>query len=337
MRLQWLLLAALLQPSCTFFLGQLSTLNQKSSNLLTSINLRLFRKPQPITTVVLDADGTTLNPDHEMTESVAAAINEARDAGLRVIMATGRARGGPWVDRILTPMNLTSPGVFLQGLTAFDESDVRIHDQLLDPSAVAAVEAVCVGDDRITLCAYCQEQLITPTYNSRTEMYCGYDDAQCVLPDNWEECNVEADPWCVGDAVSAARETGAPGVSKLLLLGSGDTEMIDELQAKLKRKLRFQPARVVRALDWTLEILPSDASKGNAVRVLLDELGVDPMEVMAVGDGENDMEMLKMVGHPVAMGNAVPKLKKIAKHVVGTNGEDGVAQALREIAMAKAD
>ena len=77
MRLQWLLLAAL-QPSCTFFLGQLSTLNQKSSNLLTSINLRLFRKPQPITTVVLDADGTTLNPDHEMTESVAAAINEAR-------------------------------------------------------------------------------------------------------------------------------------------------------------------------------------------------------------------------------------------------------------------
>ena len=44
-----------------------------------------------------------------------------------------------------------------------------------------------------------------------------------------------------------------------------------------------------------------------------------------------------MVGHPVAMGNAVPKLKKIAKHVVGTNGEDGVAQALREIAMAKAD
>ena len=73
------------------------------------------------------------------------------------------------------------------------------------------------------------------------------------------------------------------------------------------------------------------------MRVLLDELGVDPMEVMAVGDGENDMEMLKMVGHPVAMGNAVPKLKKIAKHVVGTNGEDGVAQALREIAMAKAD
>ena len=60
----------------------------------TALNLGLpsFRRPTPpITPVVLDADGTTLNPAHELTPNVAAAIAEARDAGLTVMFATGRA------------------------------------------------------------------------------------------------------------------------------------------------------------------------------------------------------------------------------------------------------
>ena len=59
-------------------------------------------------------------------------------------------------------MDLTAPGVFCQGLHAFDEANNRIHDEFLDPAAIAAVEAVCAGDDRLTLCAYCREMLVTP-------------------------------------------------------------------------------------------------------------------------------------------------------------------------------
>jgi len=234
---------------------------------------------------------------------------------------------------VLEPMNLTTPGVFLQGLTAFDEANKRIHDEFLEPSVVAAVEAVCTGDVSITVCAYCRETLVAPAMSDRTERYCSYDDAQCELPAAWESLPEPEDPWCVGKAVAATLGEGSGcGVSKLLLLGS-TLEQIPILKEKLEIALKDEPARVVRALDWTLEVLPATSSKAAGVSVLLDELGIDPAEVMAVGDGENDLEMLRMVGHPVAMGNAVPVLKKVARHVVGTNSEDGVAQALREIAL----
>ena len=295
----------------------------------------LGRRPPaaPITTVILDADGTSLDPDHQMTPEVAKAICEAREAGLRVMLATGRARAGPWVERVLEPMDLEQPGVFLQGLTAFDASGKRIHDEFLEPSVVAAVEAVCEGDETITVCAYCREKLITPYENQRTQRYCDYDDAQCELPEEWEGCDVDADPWCIGQALAETLASGEyPGVSKLLVLGSA-TENIPALKTKMERALRGEPARVVRALDWTLEVLPAGSSKAVGVGVLLDSLGIDPSEVMAVGDGENDIEMLKMVGHPVAMGNAVPKLKRIARTVVGSNAQNGVAQAIREIAI----
>ena len=63
------------------------------------------------------------------------------------------------------------------------------------------------------------------------------------------------------------------------------------------------------------------------MRVMKD-LNIAPENTMAIGDGENDIEMLQAVGTSVAMGNAVQKLKDVASQVVGSNDEDGVAQAI---------
>ena len=288
----------------------------------------------PITTVVLDADGTALDPSHKITEPVACAIRDARAAGLRVIVATGRARAGPWVGNVLEPMDLVAPGVFLQGLTAFDEQGTRIHDEFVEPEVVAAAEAACAGDDTLTLCAYVREILVSPVSNRATNRYCEYEEAQCELPEPWLDSSNERDSWCISEALSASHATRtAPGVSKLLVLHSRNAKDAVRLRRRLEVALDGR-ARVVQAVDWTLEILPPKSSKAAGVRVLLESLGVDPAEVMAVGDGENDLELLRMVGHPVAMGNAVDKLKRVARgNIVGSNAQDGVAQALREIAI----
>lgn len=58
--------------------------------------------------------------------------------------------------------------------------------------------------------------------------------------------------------------------------------------------------RVTQALDWTLEVLPARTSKAEGLRRLLEHLQINPRRVMAVGDGENDIEMMQMVGLPVA-------------------------------------
>ena len=126
-------------------------------------------------------------------------------------------------------------------------------------------------------------------------------------------------PWAIVPAVEAvlgepaSRDTDATqcGVSKLLVLGASPAA-IPALRRRLSRALWAKRARIVRALDWTLEILPAGSSKARGVSALLDSLGVDPSNVMAVGDGENDLEMFDLVGTPVAMGNAVAVAKRSA-------------------------
>ena len=89
-------------------------------------------------------------------------------------------------------------------------------------------------------------------------------------------------------------------------------------------------AAVVQAVPQYIEAMPLGVSKGEGVGWLLNEMGVDPAAVMAIGDGENDLEMLQMVGLGVAMGNAHESVKAVAEVVVGTNEAAGVAEAIEK-------
>ena len=77
-----------------------------------------------------------------------------------------------------------------------------------------------------------------------------------------------------------------------------------------------------------VEITAADASKGAALRALCEHLGIAPEEVMAVGDSDNDLSMLRYAGCPVAMGNAAAAVKETASEVTAANTRCGVAWAV---------
>ena len=79
------------------------------------------------------------------------------------------------------------------------------------------------------------------------------------------------------------------------------------------------------------EILPAGADKGRALTRLGELLDVTPAEMAAIGDSDNDAEMLRAVGMPVAMGNADAALKNLAKYITADCDHDGVAQAIYHI------
>nr|GMD87158.1 endoribonuclease YBEY, chloroplastic [Ipomoea batatas] len=87
-------------------------------------------------------------------------------------------------------------------------------------------------------------------------------------------------------------------------------------------------ASVVQAVPDMLEIVPSGTSKGKGVQMLLDHLGVSPNEIMAIGDGENDMEMLELASLGVALSNGSEKAKAVANVIGSSNDEDGAADAI---------
>lgn len=84
-----------------------------------------------------------------------------------------------------------------------------------------------------------------------------------------------------------------------------------------------------------LEVLLQGASKRNGIAVAMDYLGVDSQDCVAIGDGENDLEMLEYIrlngGTSVAVANANPALKEAAEFVSDfTNDEDAVAKAIEK-------
>lgn len=89
--------------------------------------------------------------------------------------------------------------------------------------------------------------------------------------------------------------------------------------------------KTVRWHHCAVDILDQDGSKARAIAQVLDKLGIDAKDACAFGDGLNDMEMLKLVGTAIAMGNAHEALKPHADIVCPRHDEDGIAKILGEL------
>lgn len=82
-----------------------------------------------------------------------------------------------------------------------------------------------------------------------------------------------------------------------------------------------------------IDILPADGGKATGIRATLERYGLEPDELMAFGDGENDASMLQLAGIGVAMGNGEERIKALADYVTAPAWEDGVSQALRHFGL----
>ena len=81
---------------------------------------------------------------------------------------------------------------------------------------------------------------------------------------------------------------------------------------------------------FAINIVNKNVSKGNAINGLCKFLKIDPKNVIAIGNGINDISMIKLVGLGVAMENGEPEAKSAAKEITTTNIENGVAKILKE-------
>jgi Cof subfamily protein (haloacid dehalogenase superfamily) len=103
------------------------------------------------------------------------------------------------------------------------------------------------------------------------------------------------------------------------------SEMIQAVEDYLPPELYAQLIR-----DPLIFIANRLASKWNAIRLLAEKWNIDPSEIAAFGDDNNDVEMLRNSGVGVAVANALDEVKAVADYVCGSNDEDGVARWLEE-------
>ncbi|GIL85379.1 hypothetical protein Vretimale_10672 [Volvox reticuliferus] len=289
-------------PRCLF-------IHSAQFNRCPASSTRIVTKATPRADVKLiasDVDGTLLNHQQQLTPAVEAAVKQAAALGVPLVVATGKARG-PWAREVLPRLGLTTPGVFLQGLLVYDADGTRLYEQQL-PEDVARDCIALAKAQGITLTAYCGERILCAATDGHTDRLSFYK---------------EPPPEAVGDL---AQIVGEVPIQKLIFMAEQD--VIETLRPRVELLLTGR-ASLTTALSGMLEVLPLGASKGAGLSWLLEHMGVDPAHVMALGDGENDVEMLQLAGLGVAMGNAAAKAKSAADVVLEeTNDEDGVAKAI---------
>lgn len=127
---------------------------------------------------------------------------------------------------------------------------------------------------------------------------------------------------------SFVREQQA-GLEELLVM-AGSAERMGVLMRELRE---FQNLNFIFPAADILEITASGVDKGEALLHLAQHLGVQSHEVMALGDSGNDLAMLQAAGFPVAMGNAAPEVKAMARHTTASNEEHGVAEAIERFVL----
>lgn len=113
-------------------------------------------------------------------------------------------------------------------------------------------------------------------------------------------------------------------------------QVSSEDQLRLQEQLteRFSMFDFPNTVDQWFDVIPHGWSKAQGVEALERELGVSPDEICVFGDGENDVPLFERVTHSCAVANAVPAAADAARWHVGASAEDGVAEALEQIAQA---
>jgi Cof subfamily protein (haloacid dehalogenase superfamily) len=137
----------------------------------------------------------------------------------------------------------------------------------------------------------------------------------------------EPQPEIVGPLSQLA---GSVAFNKLIVMC--DPADMPQLREKVSQHVDGS-AGIVLSSPFLLEIIPLGTSKGAGLAWLLDHLGIPAEEVLALGDAENDVEMLRLAGIGVAMANAMPMVKAAADYIVSSNDQDGVAEALERFVL----
>jgi len=255
-----------------------------------------------------------LNDAQELTERTVTAVRRAEEEkNVPLMIATGKACG-PWTEKILPSLASPMPQIFLQGLFIRDAQGQVMYSNALEHHVIERVVEIA-RETEVTLVLYSSDRILCRQTDSHTDRLIFYG---------------EPIPEPVGDVISYLINNKDIIIYKCIFMA--DDECIKErVRPNLERELQGLEKSVsfTSALEGMVEILPGGSSKGAGVKLILDTLDTSPECVMAMGDGENDVEMIQMVGLGIAVANATPLLKKSAKLISPyTNNQDAVAQSI---------
>ena len=255
--------------------------------------------------IATDLDDTLLNARSDINPRVMDALHAAMAAGCGVALSSGRMLEAmlPLAERI----GVNAPMLLYNGALAYDHrTDETIFTDQIPFETALDVAEMCEDMGYYIQC-YPGKNYYCNRVTEYTRRYAA---------------NIHVDAIPVGMPVSAWMKAHPSGMQKLLLIDTpeGATRAQEALRLAFPRGASF-----LKSKPYFLEIAPEGVDKGKALLRLAAHLGLSRDEVMAFGDGQNDVAMIAAAGTGVCMENGCPEARAAADLIAPSNIEDGVA------------
>lgn len=259
--------------------------------------------------IAIDIDGTLVNGQKVMTQKVKETIQEAMRRGIKIVLCTGRPPAGikPYTDELGFGEHedyiIAQNGAYI--LRA--DTEEAVYKKTLTSDEVQEIYEFGKGFSAGTMLV-CEDKL--------------YSLEETVTESMQKDATLVNMDIAVLDSEAVTEEMG---LMKILYIG--DPNEVDVIESAIPDQMR-NDFYIVRSQDFLVEVMEKSSNKGTALTKLADHLGIAMDEVMALGDGENDYEMIQVAGLGVVMSNGTDNLKSIANEITLSNEEDGVAHAI---------
>ncbi len=267
--------------------------------------------PARVRAVAMDLDRTILGPSLELTERLVAGVAAVRRTGVEPIVATGRMLRSslPYARQL----GVTAPVICYQGALIADPADASwmLHRPVPVALAHEVLRELEKTDEHVNL--YVDDELYVSKVDEEALAYARHGRLQ---------------PQAVGDLVAWLDEP----TTKIVIVG--ESERMDRLETSLRATFDGR-LFIAKSLPTFLEVAEPGVSKGSGLHWVCEHLGIDPADVVAFGDGQNDLELLEEAGAGGAVEDADPKLLAIADFTVPSVVHDGVADFLHALAAAR--
>ena len=266
----------------------------------------------------LDLDGTLFNSRKQLTARTRRVLEQAAARGVVIVPATGRPRAG--LPAVLEELGGVRYAVVTNGAAVYDlKDDCCIYEKCMDPRASAALLRRTRALQTVQGAFVGRWGYMEDIDRQRIEQLSLVEEMKCYL---------RASRKVVDDLPEFLMQ--APrGPQKLVLMFLKDRDggEIDSGEA-IRITREFEQFAFVSGGVGNIEIMDRAVGKGTALLELGRLLGIGQEEIMAVGDSENDLDMIRKAGWGVAMANGEEIVRRNADALTLSNDEDGVAAAI---------
>lgn len=260
--------------------------------------------------LALDLDGTLTNSEKHVSQKNRDYIRRAQEKGIKVILASGRPVIG--IKGVADELDLWTMGGYILAYNGGHIIDCKTGEDLVKRTIpMEYVHDICDVIHRFPVYPLCYNDIGVICEND-TDRYVhkeGYNNSIPIIKVDSLEAQI-TEP-----------------VVKFMVVG--DPEQLMHAHRYLRKKFEGK-LNVFFSEPYFMEITPLGIEKASALARLSEILGTTAEQMMACGDGLNDIPMLEYAGLSVAMRNAYEETQKVADYITaGTNEEDGVAEAIQ--------